>query len=452
MFKDLRGLEYTVASGLAMSAFDQTIDAFFRLSEDTGACLKVTLEADPTMPMAHCLQGYFFLFMASTPLIERAKKSYRIALDNSSGVSPREQAHIVALGHWCEDDKNRAMQIWDQILTDHPLDVVALRLGYYANLYLGNSNAMRHSLESTLHAWDPLMPNYSHFLGMRSFAFEEGGDYELAEKLGRQAVEMDPYDPWAIHAVSHIMEMQERRVEGVKWINEREANWLGANNFRYHLIWHLSLMYWGLGDFDRVLQIYDERLWDSSSDEFADLCNDASILMRLEYMGVSVGDRWLDLHAKVENRAEEHILVFADVHFASMFASVGDMAGVSRLVESFSEKGGTARMEVGLPLAQAVADYCSGAYTQAQKTLLELRGRIIEIGGSHAQRDIFELMMIEASIKSGDIETARNMLENRTKLNPNNGLNWKKLAKLLPGIDDVAAKFSVAQAAQFLVS
>ena len=36
MFKDLRGLEYTVASGKAMSAFDQTIDAFFRLSKDTG--------------------------------------------------------------------------------------------------------------------------------------------------------------------------------------------------------------------------------------------------------------------------------------------------------------------------------------------------------------------------------------------------------------------------------
>ena len=452
MFKDLRGLDYTVSSLNAMSAFDQTIDAFFRLSEDTGACLKVTLEADPTMPMAHCLQGYFFLFMASAPLTKRAKKSYSTALDNSIGSSSREKAHIAALGYWCDDDKNRATQIWCQILANYPLDVVALRLGYYANFWTGDSNAMRHSVESTFHAWDPSMPNYSHFLGMRSFVFEEGGDYKLAEKLGRQAIELDPYDPWAIHAVSHIMEMQERRSEGIKWISEREANWLGANNFRYHLIWHLSLMYWGLGDFDQVLQIYDERLWDPKSDEFADLCNDASILMRLEYVGVNVGDRWLDLHAKIETRAEEHILLFADVHFASMFASVGDIAGVNRLVKSFSEKGGTARMEVGLPLAQAVADYCSGAYIPAQKTLLELRGRIIEIGGSHAQREIFELMIIEASIKSGDIETARNMLENRAKLNPNNGLNWKKLAEILPGIDDAAAQISVARAAELLVA
>lgn len=452
MFKDPRGLEYTVSSLNAMSAFDQTIDSFFRLSEDTGTCLKVTLEADPTMPMAHCLQGYFFLFMASGPLIERAKKSYRIALDNSIGSSLREQAHIAALGYWCDDNKNHAIQIWNQILSDYPLDVVALRLGYYANFWIGDLNAMRHSVESTFHAWAPSMPNYSHFLGMRSFVFEEGGDYKLAEKLGRQAIDLDPVDPWAIHAVSHIMEMQERRADGVRWISERETNWLGANNFKYHLIWHLSLMYWGLGDFDQVLQIYDERLWDSKSDEFADLCNDASILMRLEYMGVNVGDRWLDLHAKVEFRSEEHILVFADVHFASMFASVGDIAGVNRLIKSFSEKGGTARMEVGLPLAQAVADYCTGAYIKAQKTLLELRGRIIEIGGSHAQRDIFELMIIEASIKSGDIETARHMLENRTKLNPNNGLNWKKLAEILPGVDDAAAQVSVARAAEFLVT
>ncbi len=451
MFKDSRGLGYTVENREAINAFDQTIDSFFRLSLDTGTWLKMALEADPKMPMAHCLQGYFFLFMASTPLIERAKKSYRNALDNSTGITLREQAHIEALGFWCDDDKIRSIRIWEQILEEYPLDVVALRLSYYANFYIGDSKAMRHSLETSFYAWDPSMPNYSHVLGMRSFAFEEGGEYELAEKLGLQAVELDPNDPWAIHAVSHVLEMQERRVEGVKWITEREDNWLGANNFRYHLIWHLSLMYWGLGDFDRVLQIYDEKLWDPESDEYADLCNDASILMRLEYMGVSVGDRWFNLHAKVKARAEEHILVFADVHFASMFASVGDVYGVRRLVESFSEKGGTTRMEVGLPLAQAVANYCSGAYIQAQKMLLELRGRIIEIGGSHAQRDIFELMTIEASIKSGDIKTARHMLENRTKLNPNNGLNWKKLAELLQGVDDVAAKTSFARSAELLI-
>jgi len=451
MLKDLRGLKYTVASWEAMSTFDQTMDAFFRLSLDTGVYLKMTLDADPKMPMAYCLQGYFFLFMASTPLIERAKKSHRKALDNSISISPREQAHIAALGYWCDDHKNRAIQIWGQILEDYPLDVVALRLGYYANFYIGDLNAMRHSLETTFHAWDPLMTNYSHVLGMRSFVFEESGEYELAENLGRQAVELDPNDPWAIHAVSHIMEMQERRTEGVKWITEREVNWLGANNFRYHLIWHLSLMYWGLGDFERVLQIYDEKLWDPKSNEYADLCNDASILLRLEYMGVNVGDRWSNLHAKVEARAEEHILVFADVHFVSMFASVGDVDGVSRLVKSFSEKGGTARMEVGLPLSQAVADYCSGEYIQAQKSLLKLRGRIIEIGGSHAQRDVFELMTIESSIKSGDITTARHMLENRAKLSPKNGLNWRKLANILPGIDDVAAKISNARAVELLV-
>jgi predicted Zn-dependent protease len=146
------------------------------------------------------------------------------------------------------------------------------------------------------------------------------------------------------------------------------------------------------------------------------------------------------------------MLTFADVHFASMFASVGDTTGVNRLIESFAEKGGAVRIEVGVPLAQAVADYCSGAYKQAQKALIELRGRIIEIGGSHTQRDIFELLMIEASIKSGDTATARHMLENRTKLNPSNGLNWKKLAEILPGVDEAAANKARARAAELLMA
>ena len=84
MLKDERELEYTVGSQEAMRAFDKTIDAFFRLGSDTGACLKVTLETDPEMPMAHCLQGYFFLFMASAPLTNFSKTSLHII-----GINPK---------------------------------------------------------------------------------------------------------------------------------------------------------------------------------------------------------------------------------------------------------------------------------------------------------------------------------------------------------------------------
>ncbi len=452
MLKDNCGLEYTAVNQQAIAAFEATVEALYRVGRDTGDHLKAVFEADPQMPMAHCLKGYFFMFMASAPLKVRAQKSHQDALQFGKNGSPREQAHIKALGLWAHDDKAGAIRIWDEILDSHPCDRIALRLGHFGHFYSGNSNAMLKSLESVFPFWDETMPGYSFLLGMRAFAFEECGSYEKAENLGRAGLDMDPVDPWAIHAVAHIMEMQERRSEGAAWITGHKPHWRDANNFRYHVIWHLALMYWGLGDFERVLRLYDEQMWDPQSDEYADLCNNAALLIRLEYVGIDVGDRWFNLYEKVKDRTDEHILMFADVHFAMMFAAMGDKTRVEELISSSPEIGGELRQKVAAPLCQAMFDFRTGNCGSAQSTLLGLRGRVVEIGGSHAQRDVFELLMIEASIKSGDFQTARHMLENRTKTAPDNGLNWKKLAGVLNALGDVNAAQAKQQAMKLLLA
>lgn len=452
MFKDNSGQEFTAANQQAVDAFERTVEALYRVATDTGVHLKAVFEADPEMPMAHCLKGYFFMFMASAPLKQRAQKAHQDALKFAKHATPREIAHIKALGFWSSDQKSSAIKIWDEILEQHPLDAVALRLGHFGHFYSGDAVAMRKVLETVYPSWGPSTPGYSFILGMRGFAFEECGDYQDAEKFARAGLEIDAVDPWAIHAVAHIMEMQERRAEGVQWINGHKPNWQGANNFRYHVIWHLALMHWGLGDFERVLKIYDEELWDPSSDEYADLCNNAALLMRLEYVGIDIGDRWQNLYEKVKERTDEHILLFADVHFAMMYAAMGDDARVQDLISNSPDIGGALRTEVSGPLCQAMMDFRNDNCHQAQTTLLGLRGRIIEIGGSHAQRDVFELLMIEASIKSGDFETARHMLVNRTQTSPNNGVNWKKLAGVLTELGDSTATDAKAKAAKLLVA
>ncbi|NQW01452.1 MAG: tetratricopeptide repeat protein [Rhodospirillales bacterium] len=452
MFKDKCGLIHTAANQQAVDAFETVIDALYRIGTNTGDCLKAVFEADPEMPMAHCLKGYFFMFMASGPLRLRARKAHQEALKFAGGATARERAHIKALGLWSHDDKAAAIRLWDDIVSEYPFDTVALRLGHFGHFYDGDSVAMRKCMETTFPHWQRSHPGYSFLLGMRAFAFEECGDYAAAEKLGREGLDLDPVDPWAIHAVSHVMEMQERRQEGIDWITGHQAHWQGANNFRYHVLWHRALMYWGLGDFDAVLAIYDDQLWDPESDEYADLCNNATVLLRLEYVGVDVGDRWQNLHAKVKARTDEHILMFADVHFAMMCAATGDAAGVRNLIESSPEIGGALRNDVAAPLCQAMLDYRTDACGQAQSTLLALRGRIIEIGGSHAQRDVFELLMIEASIKAGDLATARHMLENRSQTHPRDGVNWNKLADVLSSLGDEAANQARLQASGLLVA
>ena len=59
------------------------------------------------------------------------------------------------------------------------------------------------------------MPDYGKVLGMSAFALEECGAYEEAERRGRRAVEIDPTDIWATHAVAHVMEMTGRQRDGI---------------------------------------------------------------------------------------------------------------------------------------------------------------------------------------------------------------------------------------------
>ncbi len=452
MYTDKSGLAYTAANQQAVDAFEATTEALYRLGVDTGDQLKTVFEADPEMPMAHCLKGYFFMFMASGPFKQRAQKAHGVAETYAKNTSPREQAHIKALGLWATDRKSAAIKIWDEILDDHPLDPIALRLGHFGHFYSGDSTAMCKVLDAVTPSWGASTPGYSFLFGMRAFANEECGNYTEAEKLGRTGLDLDPVDPWAIHAVAHIMEMQERRREGAEWITGHKAHWQEANNFRYHVIWHLALMHWGLGDFEKVLSIYDNELWDPESDEYADLCNNAALLIRLEYVGVEVGDRWSNLYEKVKARTDEHILLFADVHFAMMYAAMGDKARIKDLIRSSPDIGGALRSDVAGPLCQAMMDFRTDQSLRAQKTMFDLRGRIIEIGGSHAQRDVFELLIIEASIKAGDFEAARHMLVNRTQTSPDNGINWKKLAGVLAELGDSGAGDANERAARLLVA
>ena len=436
MFVDQRGLPLTTASEQAVIVFDSTIDSYLALKRDTGLLLKSALQADPDMVMAHCLKGYFFKLMAAGPLEARAAETQAKAETLATDSTAREQAHVAALGHWCNDNHAAACAVWDSILAEYPLDVLAMRLSHHAHFYAGDGPTMRAVVEGTLPDWGPAIPGYGFVLGMRSFACEESGDYRTAEVVGREAVKHNPDDPWAIHAVAHVMEMEDRRCEGAAWITSHEDHWLPANNFRFHLWWHRALIHLEVGDLDEVLRLYDENLWDPTSDEYLDLCNDAAILLRLEMLGVDVGGRWAPLAEKVRERTEEHILTFIDAHFAIILSAVGEMDAVQYLIKTMKAKGGYVREHVGVPLLNAILDYQHAGYERAATILNQVRDEIVLIGGSHAQRDLFEWMLIDSLIKSGNLNRAKTFLFERTLARPENAASWQRYGEVLASLGD----------------
>jgi hypothetical protein len=62
--------------------------------------------------------------------------------------------------------------------------------------------------------------------------------------------------------------------------------------------------------------------------------------------------------------------------------------------------------------------YAQGEYETAWRRLSAAMPRIIEIGGSHAQRDLFDQILLDTALKSGRSVAAQQMLELRRSADP----------------------------------
>jgi hypothetical protein len=258
---------------------------------------------------------------------------------------------------------------------------------------------------------------------MRAFGAEECGDYAAAERAGRRAVELDPGDLWATHAVAHALEMQGRAADGIAWLDGLKDNWGSRNHMIHHLWWHRALFHLERGEADTVLALYDDRIRNLASalvqaipDLYIDIQNCAALLWRLEHVGVAVGDRWGELADKAEARIGDHVLIFTLPHYMMAFAAAGRTAAAARLLEAMRQfaSGPGAQAEivgaVAVPLSAAVQAHRQGEHARVLALMLPIRERLWQLGGSHAQRDVFNQLMLDAAVKSGRTELARSLL------------------------------------------
>jgi len=410
--RDRLGLELTAANGEAARAFDETVWAYVGFSREPGVPLKRALQADPLMPMALCLQGYFLHLMGLPALAAKAKAVF--ASVSKLDCNSREKAHVAALGAWCEGELERVAAILEGILAEHARDYLALKLSNYLYFYMGDAANVRDGPARALKHWDAGTPGYSHLLALHAFGLEESGDYAAAERDGRRATELDPSDPWAVHSVAHVMEMQDRAGEGGAWIESLAPHWDAKNFFRFHLWWHLALMHWGDGRPEKALELYDARVWADGSSENLSLCNDISLLARLELAGIGVGKRWDAVAAVVRGQLDQRgggsVLAFVDAHYAMALGEV----------PALEAKGTTARVHgaAGRAACEAAAAWRRKDHARVVSQLAPVREELWRIGGSHAQRDLFALMLLDSANRTGNAPLAAAVRAERAKLRP----------------------------------
>ena len=433
------GNEWTAAASEAVASLDRTVLAYLGMRVETGDHLKAAFEADPDMVMAHVLKGYFGKFFAAAKMEAMARKAWEQArtIADQNGITAQERLHVEALGWWVQGDMKAAITCWENILLTHPRDVMAIKLVQYCQFYLGDAAAMRDSLARVLFAWNETVPGYGFILGSYAFGLEESGIYEKAERLGRQAVEIEPADIWSAHAVAHVLEMQSRPSEGKAFLSSLEPHWEQIHNFKHHAQWHRALFMLELEEYEQVLAHYDAKVWTEIAGDYLDISNGVALLWRLMEEGVDVSDRWRVLADMAANRMDEHKLVFADLHFLSALIHDGKVDEAQAMRESMAAYATKQETEalVTRHVGVAIADSFLAAGVQdmgkAVDLLLPVRPHIKMIGGSHAQRDFFDRFLVRAAMAAGRYGLARHLLSERLEGRPGARWNWTRLGEVL---------------------
>ena len=432
LLRDAQGEPVTAADRRALDLFELAVDAYLGSRADALERARAAVAADPHCVLARCLLGYLRMLSSRRDGVNEAAALATHARQNAAGgLTSRERLHLLALDGWAAGDLRAAAHCWEALLAEHPRDVLALRISQFVLSYLGEGQRMRDATEGALRAWDERMPGYGYALGCHAYALEEVGEYAAAEAAGRRAVELNPADIWAAHAVVHVNEMQGRVRDGVAWVGALAKEWTGCGTFANHLCWHEALYHLELGEHDDALGIYDADVRAAASDEYLDLANAISLLWRMEQLDVDVGGRWLELAARAKRRLHDHVLVFADVHYAMALAAVLGDAAVEPFVdecERFAARDqGTesaVMRDVGIPLIRAAAAHRRRDYAEVVERLLPVRERVRLIGGSNAQRDLFSQMLIDAAWRGGRLGIAESLLAERVARRPRNVWAW----------------------------
>ena len=413
MQKDQWGYPLTTNHPSAAEALDRAFNAYVRFRSDAMAQLDSAIAADPEFALPHLIKGSLIAGLKKPELYPLARNELEAAKNSPAPTSAREKHYMAALEAALVDHVTGAVTHYEQIARDYPHDLFALRIAQSELFWIGEVAWMRDISERAAPHWNLDVPEYSSYLSIRAFGLEENGDYALAEQCGREAVERNPDDCWGAHAVAHVLIMQGRLRDGVAWLSELSSNWSAANHIVHHLWWHLALFHTEHGDYDAALELYDSRLRDLDSplmqaipDYYVDLQNDVALLQRLELCGVDIADRWQPIADLAQTRIGNHASPFTSAHSALALAAAGryqEADELVRLMKAFSAEDtgslGPRYAIAVIPASEAAIAHRKRDYQRVIGIMMPARRNLWQMGGSHAQRDLFFQLLVDAAVK-----------------------------------------------------
>lgn len=444
MGQDLLGNPVTSETPAVLAGIDTFVEGMLAY-EARAANVIAVADAHPEAGLINAYAAILHLLAEMPDASVKALPYLRKAQAIAPSVSGREASIINFVAAWLDDDLPKATAIGEAVLVDHPRDLLMLKLLHYHAFNQGRFADMLRLAQGGAAA----NADVAYLHGMLAFAYEQCHLLEAAEASARRALALRPREPWAQHALAHVMLTQGRIAEGAEFLEGVRQGWVGLNSFMLtHLWWHLALFRLSQGYDATVLDIYDQHCWGVAKDYSQDQIGAVSLLARLELAGLSIGDRWRDLGAYLAARKADTLQPFLSLQYLYGLARAG-RPEADELHAAIRDRAASAPAyaretwaEIALPIADGLIAHARGDDERAVRQLTPVLPRLADIGGSHAQRDLFDLILLDAVIKSGRFARAQQLLELRRAMDPGNVPVNRQLAQVYAalGLPEVSAE------------
>ena len=416
--EDRYGLPMSTSSTTAAEHYLEGIDLLLSQNFGPEERFRQAIDADEGFALAH---GALSVMLMLRAVVAEAKASAARAITLASGTSRREKQQVEAISLFVNGQGPQSLALIREHLAEFPRDAMMVRLASRLFL-LGCSGAgVANFPQELLALLKGVEPDYGDdwaFLGQYAFAHHESGLLEDARRLAERSLVLRPTNANACHSVAHVFFETGDPSGGTGFL----VDWLGTYDprapFHVHLSWHLALFELAMCRYDRVLDLYERDIRPSVvARSPISLADSASLMWRIQmYGGVAPPAPWQEVRDQAAPAAEAPGPAFRDAHAALAFASAGDEAALGRMIDGLSDlahKGNALARDVTLPLVRGIGAFVEGAYDEAVRLIEPAFAQLTRIGGSHAQREVFEDTLLEAYLRAGHFDSAEDLLRTR---------------------------------------
>jgi tetratricopeptide (TPR) repeat protein len=424
--KDRFDLPVTSTSARSLEDYVTALDLLLSANPGADPLFQRAIAADPDFALAHIARARSLQLQARMPEARAAAAQAQALRDR---VSTREQRHLDAIALAIEGAAAEALALIRTHAAEFPRDALPLSLGLGVFGLIGFSGRLDHH-EEQLALLEELAPHWGDdwwFLGYLGWAYIETGEVAAGTRLVERSLADNPRNAHAAHQRAHGFFESGDAAGGAAFIEAWLPGYDRAGHLHCHLSWHLALFELARGNTERARDVYLDSIRPSvaRSAPMLSLADSASFLWRWQLYGAAppFDQEWAEVAAHARRHFPHAGLAFADLHAALAEAATGDHEILQRRIaelRSLSKEGRLPPGEVAPALCAGAAALGHGDQAEAARLLEAVLADLARIGGSHAQREVFEDSLILAYLRSEQSAKAARLLRSRLARRPSN--------------------------------